>query len=68
MEAGGEGVSEVVVTGRFRFGGGEEEGSRRIGRRGEYRRGGGNALKKNDGTGMRAGVQNRNLTYYRDRV
>ena len=60
---GGEGVPEVVVTGRFRFGGGEEEGGGRIGQRGGDRRGGGNIPRNDDGPGMRAGVQSSKLTY-----
>ena len=47
MEAGGEGVSAVVVTGRPRLGGGEEKGgsssSGGFGRRGVDGKGGGNA-------------------------
>ena len=42
LEAGGMGVLAVVVTGQFRFLGGEEEGSGRIGRRGGNNKGGGN--------------------------
>ena len=34
-----------------------------IGRRGGDKRGGGNPPRKDDGTGMRAGVQSRNFTY-----
>ena len=62
MEAGGEGILVVVVTGRFRFGGGEEEGSGGIGWIGGDRQGGGNAPRNNDGSGMRARVQSSNLT------
>ena len=62
MEDRGEGVSEVVVIGRFIFGGGEEEDSGRIGRRGGDMEGGGNAPRNNDGPGMRAGVKSSNLT------
>ena len=69
-EAGGEGVPEVVGTGRSRFGGGGEEGSGsgRIGRRGDDRQKGGNAPRNNSRTVMRAGVQISNLTQKRDRV
>ena len=63
MEAGGEGVLAVVGTGRFRFVGEEKEGNGGIGRRGGYRKGGGNALRNDDGPGMRSGVQSSNLTY-----
>ena len=64
MEARGEGVPEVVVTGRSRFVGGKEEGSGSggIGQRVEARQGGGNVPRKDDGPGMRAGVQSRDLT------
>ena len=53
-----------MVTGRSRFVGGEEEGSVSggIGRRGDGRQGGGNALRNNDRPGIRAGVQISNLT------
>ena len=57
------GVLEVVGTERFKFGGGEEEGSGRIGRRGGDNQGGGNAPGNDEGPGIRAGVQSRNLTY-----
>ena len=59
-EAGDEGVSAVVVTGWFRFGEGEEEGSGGIGigRRGGDRQGGGNAPRNDDGPGMSTGVKN----------
>ena len=57
------GVLEVVGTGRFRFGGGEEEGSGIIGRRGGDKQGGGNSPRNDDGTGMRAGVKSIKLTY-----
>ena len=57
------GVSLVVGTGQFIFGGGEEEGSGIIGWRGGDKRGGGNAPVNDDGTGMRAGVKISNLTY-----
>ena len=56
-------VSAVVVTGRFIFGGGKEEGSGGIGRRGEDRQGGENYPRNENGTGMRAEVQSINLTY-----
>ena len=58
----------VVVTVRVRSGGGKEEGSGGIGRRGGDRRGGVNAPRNNNGAGIRAGVKITNLTYYRDRV
>ena len=62
-------ILAVVVIGRFIFlGGGLEEGSSRIGQRGGDKRGGGNAPGNDDGKGMRAGLQSRNLAYYRDRV
>ena len=53
-----------MVTGRSRFGGGEKEGSGSggIGQRGDARLRGGNAPRNDGGTGMRAGVQSRNLT------
>ena len=57
------GVSVVVVTGRFMFGGYEKEGSGGIGRRGGDKQGGGNATGNNDGPIFRAGVQISNLTY-----
>ena len=57
------GVSTVVVTGGFRFGGGEEEGSGVIGWRGGDNRRGGSAPGNDDGPGMRVGVQSSNLTY-----
>ena len=57
------GVSAVVGTGRFIFGGVKEEGSGGIGRRGSDKRGGGNALGNNNRTGMREGVKSSNLTY-----
>ena len=44
-------------TGRYIFGGGEEEGSGVIRRRGGDRRGGENATRNEDGPGMRARVQ-----------
>ena len=55
---GGGGNSTVYI------GGGEEEGSGSggIGQRVDDRRGGGNAPRKYDGPGMRAGVQSSNLT------
>ena len=53
----------VVVTGQVRFGGGKEEGSGRIERRGGYRRGGRNAPKNDNRPGMRVGVQSSNLSY-----
>ena len=62
-EAGGEGVLVVVVTGRFIFGGGEEEGGRGIGRRGGDRLGVWNDPRNDNGTVIRAGVQSSNLTY-----
>ena len=57
------GVSAVIGTGRFRFGGGKEEGSGGIGWIGGNKRGGGNASGNDDGPEMRAGVQSSNLTY-----
>ena len=56
-------VSVVVGTGRFRFGGGKEEGSGGIGRRGGDKQGGGNAPGNENGPVMRAGVKSSNLTY-----
>ena len=50
-------------TGRVISGGGEEEGTGGIGKRGGYRRGGWNDPRNNDTPGMRAGVQSSNLTY-----
>ena len=58
-----ENVSAVVGTGRFTFGGGEEEGSGRIEQRGGDKQGGLNAPGNDDGPGMRAGVQDSNLIY-----
>ena len=55
------GVLAVVVTGRFRFGGFKEEVSGGIGRRGGYKRGGGNVSGNDDGPGIRAGVKSSNL-------
>ena len=46
MEAGGEGVSEVVGIERFRFGGGKEEGSDGITKIGGDKQGRGNAPGK----------------------
>ena len=63
LEAGGMVVSAVVETRRFRFGGGEEEGSGGIGHRGGDKQVGGNALGNDDRMGMRAGVQSSNLIY-----
>ena len=57
------GVLAVVGTGRFIFGGGKEEGSGGIGRRGGYEQGGGNDPGNNDGPGMRLGVQSSNWKY-----
>ena len=64
MEAGGEGVPEVVGTGRSRFGESEEDvsSSGRIGRIGDDRQGGGNAPRNDYGPGMRSVVQISNLT------
>ena len=64
LEAGGEGVPELVGTGRSRFGGDEEEGSGsgKIGQRGYNMQGGGNSPRNDDGPGMRAGVKISNLT------
>ena len=59
----GVGVLAVVGTGRFRFGGVEEEGISGIVRRGGNKQGGGNAPGNDDGPGMRAGLQSSNLTY-----
>ena len=63
-EARGEGVLEVAGTGRSIFGGGGKEvsGSGGIVRRGDDRRGEGNAPRNDDGPRMRAGVQSSNLT------
>ena len=46
----------MVGIGKFRFGGGEGEGSSRIGQRGGDKRGVGNASVKDGRTGMRAGA------------
>ena len=62
-EAGGLGVSAVLVTGRFIFVGGKEEGSGGIRRRGGNSQGGGNAPGNDYRTGVRAGVQSSNLSY-----
>ena len=48
-------VLALVGTGRFRFGGVEEEGSDGIGGRLGYKRGGGNTPGNYDGPVMRAG-------------
>ena len=55
------GVSVVVITGRFRFIGGEEVVNSVIGRRGGDEQGGGNVPGNDDGPGMRAGVHSGNL-------
>ena len=55
-EAGGVGVLAVVGIGQFKFGGGEEEVSVGIGRRGGDNQGWGNAPGNDEGSGMRAGV------------
>ena len=54
----------MVVTGRSRSGGGEEEGSNSggVGRRGDTRQGGGNYPRNDNGPGIREGVQSSNLT------
>ena len=62
------GVSDVVVTGRFRFGWGEKEGSGRIERRGGDKQGGWNAPGNYNGPGNMVGVKSSNLIYWRDRV
>ena len=53
----------MVGTVRSRFGGGKEEGSDSggIGQIGDYKRGGGNEPRNDNGPGMRAGVQSSNL-------
>ena len=61
-------VLALVGTGRFIFGGGKEEGSGGLVRRGGDKRSGGNAPENDNGPGMRVGVQSSNLTYQRDRV
>ena len=55
MDTRGVDVLAVVRTGRFRFRGGKEEGSDRIGQRGGNNQGGGNSPGNDDRPGMRAG-------------
>ena len=60
-EDGGKGVSVVVGTGIFIFGGGKEEGSGKIICRGGNRQGRGNSPRNENGPGMRVGIQSSNL-------
>ena len=57
------GVLAVGGTGRFIFGGDEEEDIRVMGQRGGNKRGGGIAPENVDGPEIMAGVQSSNLTY-----
>ena len=62
------GVLVVVGTGWFRFGGGKNSAAAELDEEEEISKEEGTPPRKNDGPGMRAGVQSSNLTYYRNRV